>query len=128
MSTGRHRRPQGMRAPATDAAAAPPPPTDALPRTAATLPPDAHDFVLYIAGFKPSSHRALLNLQSFCRQHLPDRHRITVVDVCANPTVARNLNIVALPTLIRITPQPGRFIGDLTDTTALAMVTDVSHD
>jgi circadian clock protein KaiB len=47
---------------------------------------------------------------------LSGRCRIEVIDVCPDPQVARKDNIVALPTLVRKSPQPvRRVIGTLSD-------------
>jgi circadian clock protein KaiB len=69
---------------------------------------------LYVADGSPKSHVALLNLQRLCEQHLPGRYKIEVVDLRENPALARNDQIVAVPTLVRRLPSPIRkIVGDL---------------
>ncbi len=71
---------------------------------------------LYIAGRTPKSVRALDNLRRLCEEHLPGRHRIDVVDLLENPQLARQDEIVAIPTLVRKLPDPIRkVIGDMSD-------------
>lgn len=80
----------------------------------------AHVFTLYVAGFKPASRRAVVNLQSFCKDHLPGRYRLHIVDISENPGEAREDNVVAVPTLIKSWPLPRQiFVGDLSNTPVL---------
>ncbi len=74
------------------------------------------DLCLYIAGRTPRSLLALENLSEFCETELAGRYRLEVIDVVAQPQMARAENIVALPTLVRKKPAPlRRVIGDLSD-------------
>ncbi len=74
------------------------------------------DLCLYVADDTPRSLMAIENLNSFCEKWLPNRCRIEVVDVCADPQAARTENIVALPTLVRKSPRPmRRVVGVLSD-------------
>lgn len=82
--------------------------------------PQANDEVwelrLYIAGRTPKSVRALDNLRRICEEHLAGRYRIDVVDLLQNPQLARQDEIVAIPTLVRKLPDPIRkVIGDMSD-------------
>ena len=71
---------------------------------------------LYVAGQTPRSVAALENLRSTCDQHLSGRYVLEVVDLLANPAIAREHQIVAIPTLVRLLPMPVRkLIGDLSD-------------
>ncbi len=72
---------------------------------------------LYVAGQTPKSLAAFDNLRRICQQHLEGKYRIEVVDLLENPRLARNDQIVAIPTLVRKLPQPMRkIIGDLSNT------------
>lgn len=71
---------------------------------------------LYVAGHSPKSLKALGNLKRICEEHLHDRYQLEVVDLVANPRLAADDEIIAVPTLVRL--QPGttpRIIGDLSD-------------
>jgi circadian clock protein KaiB len=73
-----------------------------------------HVFTLYVAGLKPASRRAAVNLRSFCERNLKGKYRITIVDIMDRPQAARTENIVAVPTLVKSWPLPRQvFIGDL---------------
>ena len=71
---------------------------------------------LYTAGQTPKSLAAFRNLQKVCEQHLPGQYEIEVIDLLANPRLAKDHQIVAIPTLVRKLPDPIRkIIGDLSD-------------
>ena len=72
---------------------------------------------LYTAGQTPKSILAFNNLKRICETHMPGRYRIEVVDLLQNPRLAKEDQIVAIPTLVRKLPEPLRkIIGDLSDT------------
>ena len=72
---------------------------------------------LYTAGQSPKSLAALANLKRVCEEHLSGRYSIEVVDLMKNPRLAKDDQIVAIPTLVRKLPEPlRRIVGDLSDT------------
>lgn len=72
---------------------------------------------LYVAGQGPKSMAAFENLKRICEEHLPGRYHIEVIDLVQNPRLAKDDQIVAIPTLVRRLPDPiRRIIGDLSDT------------
>lgn len=75
------------------------------------------ELVLYVAGQGTRSLEALNNLNQLCEEYLNGRYRITVIDLLENPQLARDDEILAVPTLVRKLPEPIRkIIGDLSDT------------
>lgn len=71
---------------------------------------------LYVAGRSSKSLNALTNLKKICDEYLPDRYEIEVLDLIAKPYLAEDAQILAIPTLIRILPEPvRRVIGDLSN-------------
>jgi circadian clock protein KaiB len=72
---------------------------------------------LYTAGQTPKSLAAIRNLQKVCDEHLAGRYDIEIIDLLKNPRLAKDDQIVAIPTLVRKLPDPMRkIIGDLSDT------------
>lgn len=72
---------------------------------------------LYIAGQTPKSLAAMRNLKKVCEDHLAGNYEIEIIDLMANPRLAKDHQIVAIPTLVRKLPNPIRkIIGDLSDT------------
>jgi circadian clock protein KaiB len=50
-------------------------------------------------------------------EHLAGRYEIEIIDLLKNPRLAKDDQIVAIPTLVRKLPDPVRkIIGDLSDT------------
>jgi circadian clock protein KaiB len=71
---------------------------------------------LYVAGTSPRSLRAIQNAKDICDEFLPGRHELQIVDILQQPTMAKDDQILAVPTLIKKLPIPlRRFIGDLSD-------------
>jgi circadian clock protein KaiB len=71
---------------------------------------------LYVTGSTPRSTLALRNLRAICEEHLHGRYELQVIDVYQRPALARNEQIVATPTLIKVLPSPlRRLIGDLSN-------------
>jgi circadian clock protein KaiB len=72
---------------------------------------------LYVAGQTPRSLAAQRNLKAICDEHLQGRYRIEIVDLVKNPRLAKEHQIVAIPTLVRELPEPLRkIVGDLSET------------
>jgi circadian clock protein KaiB len=93
------------------------------------LSPASEKFVLrlYIAGQTPKCMRAFANLKRICEQYLADRYHIEMIDLLKNPALARNDQILAVPTLVRRVPVPVRkIIGDLSNTQRVLAGLDVS--
>ncbi len=71
---------------------------------------------LYIAGQTPRSIAAFRNLKKVCEEYLSGRYEIEVIDLLVNPRLAKDHQIIAIPTLVRLLPDPVRkVIGDLSD-------------
>jgi circadian clock protein KaiB len=71
---------------------------------------------LYVAGATPTSRRAILNINAICTEHLQGKYDLEVIDIYQKPALAKDEQIVAVPTLIRQLPLPlRRIIGDLSD-------------
>lgn len=73
-------------------------------------------FRLYISGTTPQSQRAVANLKWICDTHLDGRHSLEIIDVYQTPTRAKEDQIIAVPTLVKVSPAPMRqLLGDLSD-------------
>jgi circadian clock protein KaiB len=77
---------------------------------------DSERFVLrlYVTGSTPRSTVAIRNLKAICEEHLRGRYQLEVIDIYQRPTLAKDEQIIATPTLIKVLPAPiRRLIGDL---------------
>ncbi len=72
---------------------------------------------LYVAGHSPNSVTAIENLKKMCKGQLDGRYRIEVIDLMRKPQLAKDDQIVAIPTLVRRLPAPVKqIIGNLSNT------------
>ncbi len=79
-------------------------------------PPGRYRLRLFIAGTSPRSRRTIENLRRVCDVHLRGNFDLDVVDIYQQPHLAEMYQVVAAPTLVKVSPQPlRRIIGDLTD-------------
>ncbi len=77
---------------------------------------DKWELRLYVAGQTPKSLAAMNNLRRVLDEHLPTAYKVEIIDLLANPRLAKEDQIVAIPTLVRKLPNPVRkIIGDLSD-------------
>ena len=94
-------------------------PRKAAPRArkpAKAAPPVKMLLRLYIAGTSIRSTRAIQNARRMCDEHLAGRYQLEVIDIFQQPALAKDHQILAVPTLIRALPVPlRRFIGDLSE-------------
>lgn len=71
---------------------------------------------LYINGSRLKSALAVKNIKQLCEQHLNGRYDLEIIDIRQQANLARDEQIVAVPTLIKQLPRPlRRLIGDLSD-------------
>ena len=71
-------------------------------------------FTLYITGDTTRSDSAITSLKQICNSYLGNDYAIEVIDLFEHPELARQHQILAVPTAIRTYPLPERrVIGDL---------------
>lgn len=84
---------------------------------------------LYVSGNSPRSTRAIHNLRLVCDRYLRDRYSLEVIDIYHNPSAAKQAQIIAVPTLIKLQPAPRRLlIGDLSDRAKLLQALDIIEE
>jgi circadian clock protein KaiB len=81
-------------------------------------PPDKiWDLKLYVIDRTMKSVAAFTNLRRICHEQLDDKCSIEVIDIERSPQLAKESQIVAIPTLVKTFPLPmRRVIGDLSNT------------
>ena len=71
---------------------------------------------LFVTDWTPRCVVAYKNLNRICAEHLKDKCTIEVVDLLEHPEVARQEQIVAIPTLMKTSPKPEKvMIGDFSN-------------
>ena len=93
-------------------------------------PPDARRALyvlrLYINGSTLKSNLAIKNINQVCEQHLDGRYSLEIIDISQQANLARDEQIVAVPTLIKRLPAPlRRLIGDLSDQSKVLLGLDL---
>ncbi|HEY9851924.1 MAG TPA: circadian clock KaiB family protein [Leptolyngbyaceae cyanobacterium] len=82
---------------------------------------------LYVAGQTPKSVAAFANLKKLCEEHLHNQYQIEVIDLLQNPHLAKQDQILAIPTLVRKLPRPIRqIIGDLSNQDKVLLGLDIT--
>jgi circadian clock protein KaiB len=89
-------------------------------------PDESWELRLYVAGQTPKCLAAFSNLRTICEQHLQGRYHIEVIDLLERPALAQGDQSLAVPTLVRTLPDPGRrIIGDLSNTERVLVGLDI---
>jgi circadian clock protein KaiB len=79
-------------------------------------PATAYVLRLYITGQSSLSSASVRNLLRACQSNLEGQYDIQVIDICQQPELASEAQIIATPTLVRTHPSPIRkVIGSLAD-------------
>jgi len=78
-------------------------------------------FALYVTDDRARSDSAMRSLEQICNSYLGNDYAIKVIDLREHPELARQHQILAVPTAIRTYPLPERrIIGDLSRTELVA--------
>jgi circadian clock protein KaiB len=73
-----------------------------------------HYFQLYINGHSSNSVQAVDTLLEICKENLKGKYQLEIIDIQKDPDRAEEAGIIAIPTLIRLSPTPiSRIIGAL---------------
>lgn len=80
---------------------------------------------LYVAGQTPRSLAAIENLRRICSDYV-GQYEIEVIDLAKDPQLARDDQVLAIPTLVRHIPAPAKkIIGDLSNVERVLVGLDV---
>ncbi|GAA6768685.1 circadian clock KaiB family protein [Flavobacterium johnsoniae] len=75
-----------------------------------------HKFMLFVSGMSVKSGHAIENLRKICDTYLNNNYELEIIDISRDKEQAVIHQIVAIPTLIKVYPEPKRIIlGDLSD-------------
>jgi circadian clock protein KaiB len=104
------------------------PTTQAFEQAVAARPTGKYVLRLYVAGATDRSRQAILRARQLCESELEAGYELEVIDVYQQPSLARDGQIVATPTLVREFPRPiRRLIGNLADTAGLFIGLDLGQ-
>jgi circadian clock protein KaiB len=87
---------------------------EAFERTLAASRSQRYVLRLYVTGMTPRSTQAFVALKAICEEYLHGRYDLEVIDIYEHPSLAKDEQIVAAPTLVKKLPAPlRRLIGNL---------------
>jgi len=76
--------------------------------------PPSYVLRLYVTGMTPRSTAAFASIKKICEEHLRGRYDLEVIDIYQQPTLAKDEQIIAAPTLVKRLPLPqSRMVGNL---------------
>ena len=71
---------------------------------------------LYVAGWTPSSVAALASVKALEAEHFPPGSKVEVIDLIKTPEAGVQDHVLAIPTLVKVSPGPlRRIVGNLSD-------------
>jgi circadian clock protein KaiB len=71
--------------------------------------------------------RSIENLRHLCEKHLKGRYDLEVVDIYQQPSLAKEMQILAAPTLVKALPLPlRRLVGDFSDQSRVVLGLDLA--
>jgi circadian clock protein KaiB len=92
----------------------------------ATSAEACYELILFVNRASDRSARTIANARRLCDRHLLGRYHLSVVDVHDDPDAVRRSSVLAVPTLLRISPPPmRRAIGDLSHTEKVLLALDL---
>ena len=101
-------------------------PGEELALTISELDKGKYILRLYIAGTTSRSVSAITNLRRICEEYLEGRYELEVIDLYQMPRLAKDEQIIAVPTLIKKLPLPfRRIIGDMSNEEKVLMGLDL---
>ncbi len=72
---------------------------------------------------------AIANIKKLCEFHILGDYSLEIIDIYQQPSFAEDQQIIAAPTLIKVSPLPlRRLIGDLSDTPKVLRSLDISSE
>ena len=89
---------------------------EALEKLAEAPATERYVLRLYVTGMTARSTEAFAAIKAICDEHLRGRYDLEVIDIYQHPQLAKDEQIVAVPTLVKKLPAPlRRFIGNLSN-------------
>jgi circadian clock protein KaiB len=86
------------------------------PSTDAAGDPPRYRLRLFVSGATPRSRRAIENIKAIGEKRMAGHYELEVIDAYQQAELAKDEQIVVLPTLIKSLPGPlRRLVGDLSD-------------
>lgn len=86
----------------------------------------SHKLILFISGMSVKSSHAIENIKAICDKYSQEQVSLEIIDISKEKEKAAEYGIFAIPTLIKLEPEPKRMIiGDLSDTARVLKSLDI---
>ena len=86
------------------------------PRHQGGSPKEPWQLRLYVAGWTPSSVAAVRTVKALEAEYFPPGSTVEVIDLIEKPDAGLQDNVLAIPTLVKMSPAPiRRIVGNLSD-------------
>jgi circadian clock protein KaiB len=83
---------------------------------------------LYIAGYTPASLTAIHSLKILEAEYFPAGSKVEIIDLMSDPEAGRSDHVLAIPTLIRLKPEPlRRIVGSISDIPRALKILGFAH-
>jgi circadian clock protein KaiB len=93
------------------------------------IPSEKYALRLYVTGLTPRSTRAIESVRAVCEEHLAGHYDLEIIDVYQTPSRIIEDQIVAIPTLVKASPVPVRFmVGDMSNRERLLLGLGLPND
>jgi circadian clock protein KaiB len=100
--------------------------SDEFERTISGLSKNKYILRLYITGATSRSALAIKNLKKICEEYLAGKYELEIIDLFKHPSLSKDEQIIATPTLIKKLPLPFRhIIGDMSNKEKVLMGLDL---
>jgi len=82
---------------------------------------------LYVSGMTARSRQAIDNIRPLCEEHLAGRYDLEIIDIYQQPALAKDAQVIAVPTLVKRLPLPLRMlVGDMADPERIMVVLGIA--
>lgn len=83
---------------------------------------------LFISGMTARSSDSVARIKALCEKYLAGRYELEIIDIYQQPELAKEYQVFAVPTLVKMSPAPPRrLIGDLTHAEEVLRGLDLRH-
>ncbi|MCD6019332.1 MAG: KaiB-like protein [Bacteroidetes bacterium] len=87
-----------------------------------------YKFILFVSGMSVKSLRAIENIRKIGTDYFNDNFDLQIIDISKDQAAASKHQIVAIPSLVKESPDPRRVIvGDLSDTTRVLKILEITE-
>jgi circadian clock protein KaiB len=89
---------------------------------------ESYNLLLYVTGMSVGSTKAIANIKDICEKYLSGRYELEIIDIHKFPHSMYENDIIASPTLIKLSPAPKKkLLGDLSNRAKVLQVLSINE-